>query len=232
MINKNTYWIDFWNEHSNYTSKMDEQSQVLRTINKKPINKYLWEFTLNTFDRAIETNHKDDLLELCCGNGLISKYFSNKVNSIVSVDSSKELIKKIDIKKFNNISVMNADIRDLSYKKNSFNKIIIYAGIQYLSYSETIEIFEKIFSWLKKDGILFLGDIPNSQKLWKFYNTPERQATYFNNLKKDIDVVGTWFNSEFFYKLSNYIGFSKSTLVNQNSKLIYSNFRYDFKFIK
>jgi ubiquinone/menaquinone biosynthesis C-methylase UbiE len=232
MNNKDTYWVDFWNKYAKNSKEKDSHSQVLRTLNKKPIDSDLWGFTLDTIDASIEPNAKDTLLELCCGNGMISKHFSSKVDSIVSVDVSKDLIEKIDTKKYNNIDAFDADIRDLSFKNSSFDKVIIYAGIQYLTRQESIELLEKIFFWLKDGGILFIGDIPDSQKKWNFYNTPEREAVYFENAKKGIDIVGTWFDMQFFSKLTDFIGFSQSSHIVQNPELIYSSFRYDFKFIK
>jgi len=232
MNNKDTYWVDFWNRYAKNSKEKDSHSQVLRTLNKKPIDSGLWRFTLDTIDASIEPNAKDALLDLCCGNGMISKYFSSKVDNIVSVDVSKDLIEKIDTNKYDNINAFDADIRDLSFKKSSFDKVIIYAGIQYLTHQEVIKLLEKIFFWLKDDGILFIGDIPDSQKIWDFYNTPEREAVYFENAAEGMDIVGTWFDVQFFSKLTNFIGFSQSSHIKQNSKLIYSSFRYDFKFVK
>ena len=232
MINKKDYWIDFWNQYTKDAKDQDQHSQVLRTLNKKPINNDIWEFTLAAIEREIEPNVEDNLLELCCGNGLISRNLSSKVKNITSVDVSIDLISTIDINKYPNIKAINSDIRYLSYPDDIFDKIVIYAGIQYLTYSETIKIFEKTYAWLKPNGILFIGDIPDSSKLWDFYNTPEREATFFKNTKEEIDIVGTWFEKNFFSKLANLIGFSSSKVIEQDKKMIYSNFRFDFKLIK
>jgi len=232
MSNKVDYWVDFWNIYTKNSKAQDEHSQVLRTLNKEPISNDIWEFTLSTIENAIEPKKDDDLLELCCGNGLISRYLSPKVKNITAVDISVELINTIDTNKYLNIKAIDSDIRCLTYDDKSFDKIIIYAGIQYLNYSETIKLFEQIYTWLKPGGILFLGDIPDKDKLWAFYNTLEREAVYFNNTKEEIDVVGTWFEKDFFNKLGDFIGFSTGEVMEQDKKLIYSNFRYDFKLIK
>lgn len=232
MSNQNDYWINFWNTYTKNSKEQDEHSQVLRTLNKEPISDDIWKFTLTTIEKAIEPKKDDDLLELCCGNGLISRHLSSKVKNITSIDISIELINTINTNQYPNIKVKDSDIRCLSYEDKSFDKIIIYAGIQYLTHSETIKLFEQIYAWLKPGGIFFLGDIPDKKKLWEFYNTLEREAVYFNNAKEEIDVVGTWFEKDFFKKLSNFIGFSTAEVIEQDKKLIYSNFRYDFKLTK
>ena len=232
MSNKVDFWVDFWNTYAKNSKVQDEHSQVLRTLNKEPISNDIWEFTLTTIENAIEPKKDDNLLELCCGNGLISRHLSPKVKNITAIDISVELINTIDTSKYSNIKALDSDIRCLTYDDKAFDKIIIYAGIQYLNYSETIKLFEQIYTWLKPGGILFIGDIPDKDKLWAFYNTPEREAVYFNNTKEEIDVVGTWFEKDFFYKLGDFIGFSTGEVIEQDKKLIYSNFRYDFKLIK
>lgn len=232
MSDNNDYWVDFWNKYTKNYNEQDEQSQVLRTLNKKPISDDIWEFTLTTIDNAIEPDKDDSVLELCCGNGLISRHLSSKVKKIISIDVSKELINTISQNEYPNIEAITSDIRSLSYENNFFDKVVIYAGIQYLTYSETIKLLEQIYAWLKPNGICFIGDIPDKNKLWNFYNTLEREAVYFNNTKKEIDVVGTWFEKDFFEKLGRFIGYSDTQEIVQDEKLIYSSFRYDFKLTK
>ena len=226
------YWANFWRDYGKGAEGQDEQTQVLRTLNKQPISKELWEFTLGCIERAIESNADDSLLELCCGNGLISRHLSPNIKSITAVDISRELIKSIDKQEYKNIEPMVSDVRDLDFTKNSFSKVIMYAGIQYLTLSESLTMFEQVYSWLKPGGILFIGDIPDLNKRWVFYNTKERQADYFNNLRAGKDVIGTWFESSFFDKLSSFVGFSRGTLLPQPDKLICSRFRYDYKAVK
>lgn len=232
MTDENTYWIDFWNSYSKNHKNDDEHSQVLRTLNKKPISNGLWEFTLSNIEDIINPNINDKLLELCCGNGLISRYLSPKVESIISIDISKDLINNINIEKYTNIKAISSDIRYLKYKNESFDKIIIYAGIQYLTHVETIKLLEQMYLWLKPGGIVFLGDIPDKSKFWNFYNSKDRESVYFENAKKGIDVIGTWFEKDFFIKLSDFVGFSSAEIIIQDDRLIYSNFRYDLKLTK
>lgn len=229
---KINYWTDFWKNYAKDSTGKDDQTQVLRTFNKKPIDKKLWEFTLNDIVKQLEPSSDDVMLELCCGNGLISQYLSPMVKKITSVDVSKDLINSIDSVKYPNIERVVSDIRQLHYNPLSFDKVIIYAGIQYLTLAETTEIFEQVYRWLKPRGIFFLGDIPDYNKRWFFYNNPERQAVYFQNLKDGKDVVGTWFDPEFFEKLSSFVGFSDSMLIPQPPNLIYAKFRYDYKLVK
>jgi ubiquinone/menaquinone biosynthesis C-methylase UbiE len=231
-MNKQEYWTQFWKTYGMENTDSDEQTQVLRTLNRKPISKELWDITLMGIEEQVKPNINHSLLDLCCGNGLISRYFSSKCKNIVSVDISDDLVGLIDLSKFTNIETIVSDIRKLSFDKKRFDRVIIYAGIQYFSMEETVEIFEKVHSWLKPGGIFYLGDIPNYDKRWEFYNNSARRKSYFENLKNGIDIVGTWYDPNYFKHLSEYTGFSRATCLPQQRDLIYSSFRYDYKVIK
>lgn len=221
------YWVDFWKNYTNNLVSQDEQTQVLRTFNKTPIDDSLWEFTLETITSPLKLSQSDKVLELCCGNGLIARNIAERVNNVTAVDVSTNLIEELKKKNYKNINAFSMDIRKLDFDFQSFDKIVIYAGIQYLNEAETIAMFEKLYKWLKPNGILFVGDIPDYDKIWDFYNSKEREKVFFDNRKLSKDIVGVWYKKDFFEKLCSYAGFKKYKILKQHDKLIYSSFRYD-----
>lgn len=224
------HWVDFWKDYAIGSKGKDEQSQVLRTFNKKPITNELWEFTLNQIDSIFEVNPGDHVLDLCCGNGLLSKHFINKGATVTAVDVSQDLLTNIsDIK---GIMTIQSDIRTLNFEDASMDKVIIYAGIQYLNAKEAILLLQNIFKWLKPNGSLFIGDIPDLKKRWNFFNTKERQAVFFNNQLSGKAIVGYWFEKEWFDNLTQFIGFKEGLFHTQAEKLIYSSFRFDYLYKK
>jgi len=221
------YWAKFWVDYGKDIEGKDPQTQVLRTFNKQPIEPEKWEFTLKFIEDTLEINESDDALDLCCGNGLISHRFAETCKSVTSVDVSEELVSQIDTKKYPNINAFTKDIRELDFEANSFSKIIIYAGVQYLDNKETIIFFESVYKWLEDDGLFFLGDIPDIDKRWTFFNNKEREKVFFDNIKEEKQIVGTWFSQNFLTKLADYCGFSESRIILQHEDMIYSSFRYD-----
>ncbi len=225
-MNKN-YWVNFWNEYSQELKNKDPQTQVLRTFNKKPIDKELWEHTLSHIMKYLDIQSTDNVLDLCSGNGLITKEISLNCKTVTAVDISENLLKQIDTNTYNNINTIISDIRELSFNENLFNKIIIYAGIQYLGLKEVVILFKQMYKWLEKGGICFLGDIPDIEKRWEFFNTKERETIFFESIQNEHPIVGTWFDKNFLLKLSNYCGFTESKVIKQHKGMIYSHFRFD-----
>jgi cyclopropane fatty-acyl-phospholipid synthase-like methyltransferase len=224
------YWVEFWERYTSTIDDKDEHSQVLRTLNKKPISESLWKFTLQNIDQLFPVRSTDKVLDLCSGNGLLSKHFSNIGAEVTAVDVSANLLNAI--KDISNIRTIHSDVRSLQFNDQEFDKVIIYAGIQYFSNKETITLFQNIFNWLKPGGVLFIGDIPDLSKLWDFYNTRERKQVYFENVLNDKSIVGNWFDRIWLDNLTTFLGFEKGEFIKQDSKLIYSDFRFDFIYYK
>ncbi len=195
-----------WN--SNYKNS-DPQLQIGRSINKKPINEDNWIFTLQYIEKHINLNIQDRLLDLCAGNGLISIPYSEKCKHITAVDISKTLINRINSFGRQNVTTITNDVRKIIFKNRSFSKVIIYFALQHFDEKDTIRLFEKIFNWLEYEGLLFIGDIPDADRLWNYFNNEERENAYFNSIKDSKPIIGFWYTKEFLLKLGNFIGFKE-----------------------
>ena len=202
-----SYWKAFWIDHAKAAKTGNLQFQVLRTLNKKPIADVQFIKILQYVARKMNLSRNDVILDLCCGNGLFTTFFASKCRKIVGVDFAQELVAQIDIEKYRNVSVYVEDMRTIDFEEQSFDKVFMYAGLQYLSYKETIQLFETVKRWLKRKGVFFIGDIPDIKKIWKFFNSGERERIYFDSIKNDKPIIGTWFDRNLVGKIGRVCGF-------------------------
>ena len=219
------YWVQFWKDHGQRTRSEDPQTQVLRTLNRKPIDDEKWQYTLGVIEEVINPGPNDDILDLCCGNGLVARKLLESARSVTAVDVSDCLVKSIGEVK--GITPIISDIRTVQFEPETFHKIVFYAGLQYFSDREVIAIFERVFLWLRTEGLFYIGDIPDVERIWTFYNDREREGAYFDSIKFGKPIIGTWFDRKFLQKLSNYVGFSQCRTLTQDKELIYSSYRFD-----
>jgi ubiquinone/menaquinone biosynthesis C-methylase UbiE len=226
------YWQQFWDEHAVKSCKSDPQVQVLRTLNKAPIDTKVWTVTLKFIIEQLDLKADYSVLDLCCGNGLISKEIATQTKSVTAVDISAKLLDQFDTSSFPNINKVRENALSLNLAEESCDVILLYAGIQYFSPSEVVELMEKVERWLVPGGLLYIGDIPDHKKLWAFFNSREREAAYFSSLQKKAPIIGEWFDFKFLEKLGFYTGFSRVEKVEQTPEMIYSFFRYDMRLIK
>lgn len=224
--NDPNYWVDFWNKN-NILNNKDLQKQIGRTINKEPINSDIWTLTIAEIVKTIKLNSKDELVDLCSGNGLLSMPFSKQCKHVTAVDISRKLLDKIDLIQYTNITKVENDLRTVHFENDSFSKAIIYFALQHFSERETILLLKSVYNWLKPNGLFFIGDIPDSDKMFVYFNNIERQNAYFESILSQKPAIGTWFNRLFLEKLATNIGFKKCLIIEQPSFQINSHYRFD-----
>lgn len=226
------YWSKFWLEYTKSLDGKGAQEQVLRTRNKASISEEQWQITVETIKRDLPAMPSDSLLDLCCGNGLLTEVYSPLVKEIISVDLSPQLVENLKNKNLKNVTGIASDIRKVNFSEGQFTKVLWYAGIQYLSEPDIVTQIKKIRTWLKPGGQLFIGDIPERTKMWDYFNSLERQELYFNSLEKNSPIIGTWVDRKWIENLILASGFSSVEARSQDPELIYSDFRFDIKAFK
>jgi len=226
------YWKDYWQSHAQASYEADAQVQVLRTLDRKPIPAEVFDLILESVFAVLRLEPGHRCLDLCCGNGLITQHLADQVESIVAVDFAQPLLDQFDVAKHPNIQTVCVSVLEADFPQQSFDRILLYAGVQYFSHAETVELFGKLKQWVRPGGIVFLGDIPDQSRMWNFFNSPDRRNAYFRSLIQDGPIVGTWFDPKWLSHLSTSCGFSEFTLCEQPSNFPFAHYRFDMQLIR
>ena len=69
---------------------------------------------------------EDDVLECACGTGLLSKVIAKKCRTLTATDFSPKMLEKArkNCSAFDNITFREANIMNLNYPDNSFDKVV------------------------------------------------------------------------------------------------------------
>ena len=94
---------------------------------------------------AEKISYNDNVLECACGTGMISVHIATKCRSLVATDFSQGMLAKSRkrCKKIKNIRVEKANILQLEYPNESFDKVVA-ANVIHLLDQPDIAIFELI----------------------------------------------------------------------------------------
>lgn len=226
----NMNWNKYWQE--NYIlGEQNPHKQVGRTLKGKIISIENWDRSVDEIIKNINLNDKHVVLDLCCGNGLLSKEIAPKCKNLTSVDYSKKLLDNF-VTNAKNIEKINSDALELNFDNERFDVIIIYFAIQHFTEKEAIEIIGKCKKWLKTDGLLFIGDIPDLTKKWQFYSNKKYRQNYIRSIVEEDPIIGTWFDKEYFISIGDYYNFSKTTIIKQKEYMINNKLRFDVLFKK
>ena len=221
---KNNYWSEYWKEKS-FSSK-NLQAHIGRTVSGTSINDELWKRTVLFIYHQLCIDDKSNILDLCCGNGMLSVPLSYKCNKLVGVDISQALLNELLEREICNITTICADINEFNTEEK-YTHVILYFSLQYFNESQVIEIFQKVFTFLEEGAVFYIGDIPDRTKLWNFANTKEYEKAYFDSIREESPKIGNWFLKQDLLKLANYIGYKRASIVEQPSWMYNSHYRFD-----
>jgi len=221
------YWKSFWLDHAKENKNAGPQVQVLRTLNKWPVSPDVFTLIVDSINTMLQSEPSNNLLDLCCGNGVITREIHKRFTAVTAVDLSDEFVNQINNGAEDNITAFASDVRTVEFPANSFDRILLYAGIQYFSESETIDLFMRLKHWVRDEGVVVIGDIPDDTRIWNFFNSQSRESAYFEALKNGNPLVGRWFNPEWLEKLAHYVGFASAQVRFQPQEFPYQHYRFD-----
>lgn len=227
------YWKRNFVDESVVNISDNLQLNIARTKRGKPVDPKIWEKTVRYIIDQTELQKQDNILELCCGNGVLLGELSKYVKRSIGVDYSDVLLKQFEQNfKLNNLTLVNKDILEYVIERNSIDKIFIYFSIQHFDEYQTLNIIKNCLSGLKKNGIIFIGDIPDLDEKWKYISKPEYRKDYLNRVLEKRPKIGFWFHKEFFKSFENYFSNIRVEILNQPKYQINSDHCFDVKISK
>ena len=107
---------------------------------------------------------EDEVLECACGTGMLTVGIAERCKLLVASDFSSEMISKARKKctEFSNITFEQADILDLPYPDESFDKVIAANVIHLLD--DPNKALSELNRVCKTDGILIIPTYMNKEK--------------------------------------------------------------------
>ncbi len=228
-------WKSFWNEFPVKFGETDFLKQVEKTVGGKPISPVQFETIISDINKTLGTKKDDIVLDLCCGNGVITAIMSKACKSIVGVDYSEPLIK--NARKYNkpeNASYFQMSVLDPNAKKllnKPFTKIYMYEALQHFNEDDFSKILALINEISSPNSVILIGSIPNIDQLWDFYDTDERRKDYLERKSKNQEAIGTWWKQKHIVDICLQNGF-ECKILSQSQVLHTAHYRFDIRLAK
>ena len=222
-------WYEYWNTAPGKAGERDFLKQVGRTVNGKPIPEGNVNLIVADVVSKLNLQETDSLLDLCCGNGLITAQLSPYCRHITAVDFSEQLIGIANhYFKCPNITYAIADVRQLPEKlcKKPVTKILMNCGIQHFAVNDVYQLFKNLKKKQSDRVPIFLTSIPDKGRLWNFYNTPERRDEYHRRIHDGTEAIGTWWYQAEFADMASSCGYTAECF-QQNPDLDTAHYRFD-----
>jgi 2-polyprenyl-3-methyl-5-hydroxy-6-metoxy-1,4-benzoquinol methylase len=184
----------------------------------------------------LELTKDDVILDVCCGNGMLTKSIATRCKSICGVDFSEILINTANQKsRVENITYYLFDALDICniFPANYFDKSNCAGALQHFNYNTGKQVIKNISQVTRPSGRIFICDIPDKTRRSKFYNTFRKRLGFLKNrasrmLKKmdGEDRLGWWWHPDQVKRACSELGL-KCKILEQNEDLPYHHYRFD-----
>tara|TARA_Y100000310_G_scaffold332936_1_gene409494 strand:+ start:627 stop:1238 length:612 start_codon:yes stop_codon:yes gene_type:complete len=175
----------------------DKFKQAIKTYDK--IAKIYTEYTKNQIIQFQLTKFESFLsgkkiLDVGCGPGRDSGYFTDDGFDVTGVDASEEFI-KIAKKEVKGVKFKVMDFRKLDFKANSFDGIWAMASLVHIDRKDILKVLKGFYKVLSSKGILYIsvreGEGDEEIRQERYSNEP-RHFFYFkeNEFKEYLEKAG------------------------------------------
>lgn len=218
-------WKEFWNQKS---LEGNAQKQVGRVKNGVVMPLQTLNLIADDIKQKIELQTNDALLDVCCGNGLLSAELARYCKQVTAVDFSEMLINEAKINHTDsNILFKQADALNLQLDQQ-FDKIVLYFSFQYFdTYQKGFEVINNLNKHMKPGAVLLIGDVPDLAKRDVYYDSFSKKLRLLKqNMFGQNDMGKFWSETEM-NRICQSLGL-KGEFVQQKTELPFSNYRFDY----
>ena len=220
---------NYWKSYYDLSSQQFHDSllkQVGKTVNGREIPELQLKLIVENVANVLQLNAKDSIVDLCCGNGLITRQLAPLVEKVVGVDFTQGLIDTAKrCNAFYNIEYVNSDVLSLNSEYFlGYTKIVMYEALQHFSEQQFGILLDELKS-LAAGSLVFFGSIPNKEKLSAYYDTEKKIAFYMHRENEGRPHIGRWWLMDEIERLVATRGF-KSTFLPQEPVLYTAYYRF------
>ncbi len=221
-------WQEIWSQFAKKSH--NPLVQVGRTVNGEPMSEALLDEIVADIVRKTNMQITDNVLDVCCGNGILTQKLSKHCAKIVGIDSEKALITRAK-KDFSNknIAYFEGDALEISKTVDEkFQVIILYFSFQYFdSIAKGKKVLSEMEYLLSQKGCILLGDVPDGNKIHIFYPNLLHRIRYYISCLTGKNVMGKFWKSQEIHEIADKLQL-KVEVSPQKEKLPYNYYRTDY----
>lgn len=220
-----------WRSHFNHRAKAfeaDLKAQVGKTVYGQGIAEEELVQLANHIRGKLGTDYNSVLCDLGCGNGILTEHLAASHRLIYAYDFSSELIRNARFnQKCANIIYEELDLHKINRRhcKNN-NFFLMNEVVQHLEKSELQAVLRKLYFYTEAKARLFIGGVPNEEKLMKFYDTEKKMEFYRASIDYGKPHLGTWWSPQSLCNLAKKTGWDFE-FFGQPKDFYSSHYRFD-----
>jgi SAM-dependent methyltransferase len=178
---------------------------------------------------ALDLGRDDLLLDLCCGNGLITFRLSRLCRTVVGADYSPDLIEiaRERHSRPNTVYLHRAAdaLRPSDLPMGLPTKVCVNSGLQYFTVAMAESLLRSL-RLLQDELTIYLTDVPDSGKLGVYYSGQQRWEEFERRRAEGTEAIGSWWDRDHLHSLFTAAGYS-CTMLDPASDRSMAHYRFD-----
>jgi SAM-dependent methyltransferase len=225
----NHYWL---NHYETSAAEFGSQplKQVGKTVNGVDVSFEQVKLIVDNIARVLELNASDTLVDLCCGNGVLTTQLARISGMVIGVDFSSGLLDAARSDSASkNIKYLQMDVTDLSETIiDRASKYSMYEAMQHLSPEDFDRLLSRIGGRCGAIKLL-VGGVPDLNCLRCFYITDKDYRFYQQREKSGTPHLGRWWTKDEMAQAAARNGYIVK-IIPQPPGLYTSHYRFDALF--
>ncbi|MGH1480677.1 MAG: class I SAM-dependent methyltransferase [Geminicoccales bacterium] len=229
-------WQDYWDKKPRLLGETEFLKQVGRTSKGKPVSDEQIDLLVSTLFQGLELASTDTVMDLCCGNGLITYKFAQSCRKVFGVDYSIPLMEVA--KKHHslpNIQYIQSSVLEIDPSKfagdDVIDKVAMTDALQHFETTQFRTILTKISMGLADKGIVFFSGVPDKSRMDNFLDRSGSLAPGSEKRDAARNAIGSWWDRAFITETADDMGY-RCQILDQHNDLLTSHYRFDIRLEK
>jgi cyclopropane fatty-acyl-phospholipid synthase-like methyltransferase len=219
----------FWDEHARRSPSDEPLRRVLRVENGREVDPRAFERVRRDVAVNLEVRPDSRVLDLCCGNGLLTAAVEPCCRRVLAVDFCVGLLREVPRRTRGRTLVAAADVSALEVRAGYFDRALLAAALQHFDEASATRLFRKVSELLTADGVFLVTDVPDRDRIWHFFDDDARRDAYFASCAEGKPILGTWFDGRWLARLARHAGFASAEVLAQPASYPYARYRFDLR---
>lgn len=222
-------WRSHWTSFPTGFGPEDYLRQVGKVWRGKPIDEAQIDALVDDIEAKLDLRVDSSLLDVCCGNGFLTRRLAGMCSRTVGVDFSEPLIdvarRAHPLPNGGYVCASALAIGEIALR-GPFTHILCYEALQHFAEWQLGPLLDAMLHHAMDDTVILLGSIPDERRKWDFYCTPEYRADYLERSEIGNEAIGTWWPRILIEDECNRLGLVTEILA-QPSILHTAHYRFD-----
>lgn len=227
-------WHRFWEQYPQRFGADEFLRQVGRTANGgRPTPESELQRALAQVVDGLDLRPTDRLLDLCCGNGLLTRRLAEHVAQVVGVDFSEPMLEVARSSHGGErVAYRQGSVLDLEAvfagEDPRFDKVCLLESLHYFQPEQLPPILRALCEITGPDAVFYFSGVTDAERKWAFFDTDERRAEHARRVAEGTDVMGHWWHREEIEAPAAALGL-RCEFLDQDPALNTAHYRFDVR---